>query len=561
MMRRRSALVLATAACASAVACYGPTEVRLEISTDLPCRAVGDGGRAASDPVRTLVRLGGAGDAPIVADTATCSARAAGDAVADVGSIVLVPSGDRAARVTVQVTATADGSDPDLCGRPDTPVAAQLQCIVARRTFAFIKHTSRSLPIRLYALCKGQVCDASQTCNQSGTCESAVVDDDTGCLASEPGCNGGPSPPVAPLVDAGDSGDAAVEDAAVRVPCLAANGTSVITTGPATDRVAANSTRLFWIGGGDIASGAGIPVMAVDTQSPGPPAVLFTLVTTAGDEVTGFAADDRAVWIGTATSAHRYDLQKQTLLAFGVSSIKDIASSTARDAAGVMVTTKAYAVTAALLPGNGKPSGAVYELRDDGSATAVLNVVGTHIAAGNLSVPTLFVFTPATYSGPQTTYSGPKITRGLPGAGQFVTNLADDSVVALSTDDHDVFFATDKAIARLDAAAISPTHMFDVDHGGLVAVDAASVFFEQKGTDSAIFRALKNPLTGGIFTPAPERVATGYGSVAGLTLDAACVYFWSTAAIGGTSTLRVYPKTRTVLPGSVATTIKAPHTP
>ncbi len=557
MMRRRSALVLATAACASAVACYGPTEVRLEISTDLPCRAVGDGGRAASDPVRTLVRLGGAADSPIVADTATCSARAAGDAVADIGSIVLVPSGDRAARVTVQVTATADGSNPDLCGRPDTPVAAQLQCIVARRTFAFIKHTSRLLPIRLYASCKGQVCDASQTCNQSGTCESAVVDDDTGCLASEPGCNGGPSPPVAPLVDAGDSGDAAVAadaaDAAVRVPCLAANGTSVITTGPATDRVAANSTRLFWIGGGDTASGAGIHVMAVDTQSPGPPAVLFTLVTAGGDEVTGFAADDRAVWIGTATSANRYDLQKQTLLAFGgVSGIMDIASSTARDAAGVMVTTKAYAVTASLRPEG--PRGAVYELRDDGSATVVLKVLGTRIAAGNLSVPPLFVFTP-------TTYSGPKITRGLPNAGQFVTSVADDSVVALSTDDHDVFFATNTAIARLDAASILPTHMFNVDKGGLVAVDAASVFFEQKGTDSAIFRAIKNPPTGGIVMPALERVATGYGDVAGLTLDAACVYFWSTPASGGTSTLHVYPKTRTVLQGSVATTIKAPHTP
>ena len=211
------------------------------------------------------------------------------------------------------------------------------------------------------------------------------------------------------------------------------------------------------------------------------------------------------------------------------------------------------AVTA-VPPGNGGTSGAVYELRDDGSARVVHDGPGTRIAAGNLSVPTLFVFTPPTYG-------GPKISRGLPDAIPFVRSVVDDSVVALSTDDHDVFFATKTAIARLDAAAASPTHMFNVDKGGLVAVDAASVFFEQKGTDSAIFRAVKNPLTGGIFMPAPERVATGYGDVAGLTLDAACVYFWSTPAAGGTSTLHVYPKTRTVLPGSVATTIKAPHTP
>jgi hypothetical protein len=555
MMRRRSAFVLATAACASAAACYGPTEVRLEISTDLPCRAAGGG---AADPVHTLVRLGDAVDSPIVADTTTCSARAVGEVVSDIGSIVLVPSGDRAAHVTVQVTATADGSDPDVCGRPGASVAAQAQCIVARRTFAFIKHTSRSLPIRLYASCKGQVCDATQTCNGSGTCESSVVDDDTGCLASEPGCNGA-GRPVAPPVDAGasDGGDAMVvdaSDAAVHVPCTSANGTNVITTGTATDRVAANSTQLFWIGDGITASDTTIPVMVVDTQSPGPPAVLFTLVPTPGSTVTALAADDRAVWIGTETNAYRYDLQTKALLKYAVSGIMDIASSTARDAAGVIVTTKAYAVTVAIVPGNGAPSGAVYELRDDGF-DAVYQRVGTRVAATNRSAPTLFVFTPMLYK-------GPTIARGFPNAAQFEMFAADDSVVALATDDHDLFYATSKAIGRLDATAGSaPTHMFTVDQGGRVAVDPTDVFFEQKGADSAIFRAVKNPLTGGIFTPGPQRVATGYGNVAGLTLDSACVYFWSTPPNGGTSTLSVYPKTRSVLPSPVANAIKAPHTP
>jgi hypothetical protein len=560
MRRRRPVLVLAAAACASAAACYGPTEVRLEISTDLPCRAVADGGGAAAAPVHTVVRLGGAVDSAIVADTRTCSAGVAGDPVADIGSIVLVPSGDRSAHVTVQVTATADGSDPDLCGRPGTPVAAQAQCIVARRTFAFIKHTSRSLPIRLYASCKGQVCDASQTCNQSGTCESAAVNDDTGCLASEPGCNGGAPGPVAPpdvdASDSGDSGDAATvdaSDASPSLPCTAADGTNVITTGAASDRVAANSTRLFWISG-DGSSDTIIPVMAADTKIPGPPALLFNLVPTVGSTITGFAADDRAVWIATQTNAYRYDLGTNALLTFNLSGIKDIASSTARDAAGAMVTTKAYAVTAGALLGD--PSGvggAIYELSANGF-DIVHAGPGTRIAAANLSVPMLFVFTPRANN-------GPAISRGLPNAAQFDKLYVDDSVVALATDDHDVFFSTASTIARVNAGSNQTTTVFDIKGAGLVAVDTTSVFFEAKGAPSSIFRGIKNPLNAGIFTLAPQLVATGYADVAGLAIDDACVYFWGTPT-GGVATLNVYPKTRTVLsPTPAPAAIKAPRTP
>ena len=559
MRRRRTALVLTAAACASAAACYGPTEVRLEISTDLPCRAVVDGGGTPGNPIHTVVRLGGAADSANVADTTTCSASVAGAPVADIGSIVLVPSGDRSAHVTVQVTATADGSDPDLCGRPGTPVAAQAQCIVARRTFAFIRHTSRSLPIRLYASCKGQVCDASQTCNQSGTCESAAVNDDTGCLASEPGCNGAAGP-----VDAGDSSDsgssgdssdaAAMDaaDASPSLPCTAADGTNVITTGVSSDRVAANSTQLFWIGS-DLASDTVIPVMAVDTKSPGSPALLVALVPTPGATVTALAADDRAVWIGTETKAYRYDLGTKMLLTLDVAGIKDIASSTARDAAGVMVMTKAYAVTAgAILAGNGGVSGSIYELRDNGFDIVHMGP-GTRIAAANLSVPTLFLFTP-------TGSNGPTISRGLPNSPWSAKYSVDNSVVSLATDDQDVFYATAAEIGRIDAAGQQST-FFSFKGAGLVAVDAMSVFFEAKGAPSSIFRAVKNPLNAGIFALAPQRVATGYADVAGLAIDDACVYFWGTPT-GGVATLNVFPKTRTVLaPGPVPAPTKAPHTP
>lgn len=537
MMRRRTGVALAAAACfATVVSCYGPTEVRLEITTDLPCGAVAVPGGAASNPVHTLVRLGGGAASPVVADTTSCTARG-GDGLADIGSIVLVPSGDRSAHVTVEVTATADGSDPDACGRSGTLAAQQAQCIVARRTFAFIKHTARSLPIRLYASCKGKVCDATQTCNQSGACESAAVSDDTGCIASEPDCHARSAAPPPPI-DAGEAGDAQsadAADAAPKLPCTAANGTTVITTGSPTDFMAANSTQLMWIGTSAMA-GTGVPVMAVDTQTPGSPHVLFPFVGADEAAVTAFAADDRAVWIGTVTKAYRYDLQTKNLQTFDIANTKAIASSTARDLAGPMLTTKAYAVTAVLDPSTTKATGGTYELRADGSFTAVTSTAATGIAASNRNLPTLFIIA-------SKAFGGPSFSRATPIGFQSETFPVGDPVVGLATDDDTVFLSTGTAIQRIDPGGHAANDVFTVTVPGLVAVDQTHVFYEQKGSDSAIFRGLKSPPNAGIFPPIPERVASGYSDVAGLTIDAACVYFWSTPSIGGPTSLTVLPKT------------------
>ena len=536
----------AVASVAAGVACYGPTEVRLEISTDLPCVANKAAGAGVPGPVHTLVRLGGAVDAPTVADTTACTEQAAADGFRDIGSIVLVPSGDRTARVTVQVSATADGSSPDACGRPETPPQVQAQCIVARRTFAFIKHTSRSLPIRLYAACRGQVCSAAETCNKFGTCESAVVND-MGCTASEGDCQAAP-PATMPDLDASDAADDATPDAAdasmKRLPCSAADGSNVLATGTPTDLVAVNSKTLFYVQAGPTGNGAF--VWAIDTASLGAPMNRFAVPTGPGG-VTAIAADESALWVGTPNTVFRYDLATGVPKPYSVASTRAIATAIVRPTSGTGTpSTTAFVATADIM--GAAPVGSVYRLEPEADTpiTFLVDQPGTQIAVSNGLAATAFVFTPALYG-------GPGLHRAAVGGGAPVAIKAGEPFGGMAIDaTPTLFFAADNKIQRVDSMAAVPGDLYDVTATGLVAVDATSVFFEQKGQDSAIFRGGKG--TGAGLAPAP-RVATGYSDVQGLAVDNACVYFWSTtlAAFG---TLNVYPKTR-VAPGPAAVV----HTP
>jgi len=93
-----------------------------------------------------------------------------GDGV--VGSLVVAPGGESATIVVaagVQVGAIP-APDPGACGEP----ANAKSCIIARRSFSFLEHTSLDLPIELDPLCIGKACDPASTCFK-GTCVSASV--------------------------------------------------------------------------------------------------------------------------------------------------------------------------------------------------------------------------------------------------------------------------------------------------------------------------------------------------------------------------------------------------
>jgi hypothetical protein len=542
MMRRAARLgLVGVASLAAGVACYGPTEVRLDISTDLPCLAVKGAGAAVFGPVHTLVRLGGAVDAPVVADTTACNDQAA-EGFRDIGSIVLVPSGGRTARVTVQVSATADGSSPEACGRPETPPHVQAQCIVARRTFTFIEHTSRGLPIRLYAACRGQVCSATETCNKFGSCESAVVGE-TGCTASDPTCQ---VPVPAPLPDAAsDAGDATVgvdaaDAAPVHVLCTSATGTNELTLGQGSDLLAVNRTRLFFVGAS--ASGSSVAVSSIDTTNPGPPAVLFSEAVGLGS-ATALAADESAVWLATNNGVYRHDLATGVVTGYKLPSSAGLATANVLPAvAGGQPRYSAFAVTATADPATGKPSGAVYRLDPNSSDPVpyLMNLPGTTVAASNAPASAVFVLTPLAYG-------GPGLNGAPPGSTVVQSIKAAEPFGGLASDGATAFFAAGTSVQRVDLPAIGATSLYDVTVPGPVVVDATSVFFVQRGADVAVFRGGRGGNDGPLLPAA--RLATGYSAIQGLAADDACVYFWSSSGLGAFSTLNVYPKTR-VVPGA-----------
>ena len=118
-----------------------------------------------------------------------------------IGTLVIIPEGERGA---VAVVARIEGNGP--CVAP-----LYQGCIVARRSFAFVKHHSLSLPITLEARCKDQPCDSASSCRAAVCASSEVTCADDGSCASdaEPQTleDGGSKPPdnVHP-VDGGNAG-------------------------------------------------------------------------------------------------------------------------------------------------------------------------------------------------------------------------------------------------------------------------------------------------------------------------------------------------------------------
>ena len=138
-------------------ACRSPTEVSLDLSTDVPCAAFS--GAAISVGTQASVET----KAPATTTT-TCSG------AGTIGSLVIVPSGSTDEEITLRV-AGGVGRDPETC----TDDAADFTgCIVSRRAVRFIDHTPLTLEVPLRASCIGVVCPELQTCAR-GACVSDAV--------------------------------------------------------------------------------------------------------------------------------------------------------------------------------------------------------------------------------------------------------------------------------------------------------------------------------------------------------------------------------------------------
>ncbi|HEY2515036.1 MAG TPA: hypothetical protein VGI39_29425 [Polyangiaceae bacterium] len=173
--------------------CRSPAEITFHITTNVDCSKLLDTS-FTSGPLAAL-----SDDRPATSVAHGC------DSPGNIGSVVVVPSGDDSDLVAVKVV-TGVGVQPDQCG-PNTP------CIVARRALRFLPHTPLTVNIDMSAECEGVVCNGDQTC-ENGQCVSALIGDPSACEGA--GCSGsvlGPAEGGAPVADAATNdagGDATV---------------------------------------------------------------------------------------------------------------------------------------------------------------------------------------------------------------------------------------------------------------------------------------------------------------------------------------------------------------
>lgn len=153
---------------AFAPGCREPTEVTVEVWSDVPCAEL----RGTSI---TVARPGAIETAQPRTVATTCDAKSG-----FVGSLVVVPSGARSEDLAVRVVAGI-GAPAESCAPP-----SYAGCIVARRALRFVPHTSLVVPIRLTRDCRDVPCDAQSTCVRAG-CANATIPDPDAC-ASPDGC-------------------------------------------------------------------------------------------------------------------------------------------------------------------------------------------------------------------------------------------------------------------------------------------------------------------------------------------------------------------------------------
>lgn len=530
MKCRKWALAAGVASAVSAVvACYGPTEVRLEISTDRPCTAPRTADEPNPLPVKTAVAIGqSAADVAPITEVSTCD-----DAGGQIGSIVVVPSGAHDARVAVQVTMTTNG-------RPTTDCVLDAKgnppsfCIVARRSFAFIDHTSRTLPIRLYDACRGVGCGAEDTCGRGGGCRPAEVsegDEETVDTCVGPQC-----------ADAGPASDAAPDtsptvDAAPRA-CTGANGDHLVSAavGGVSEQLAANSTRLFWEAP---SPGGGYEVHSV-SKNGGP--IEVHAAAKPLPEVVAMAVDDASLWVASASVVTRYDLSSKQSSSHPLARVSSIAMRTSNG-----TTATYFAVPRS--PSGGP--GTLYVADTPASVPRLLDGAygGEHVA---IAGPYAYVV-----DGAGNTIYRHNLPWPAPGdiLGGVVTPITGSPAYSTATSGTRLFFVElDKSVpdGKLRVVDDPPGSenlvLTTVARPGRIAADGQYAYYLDHGAldtkppgQGAVRRVAT--VAGPILPATAAPVAAGFDDVHGLVVDA-CVYFFASASPSQLAGPRlvVYPK-------------------
>jgi hypothetical protein len=162
-----SALLFALAGCRT------PTQVTLEITTDVDCTVLHKLGTTIT--VGTLDEIECTPPTPL---TFQCDA-------GRIGSLVVVPSGAQNEEFAVKVVTGVASAPPmpvpdaSSCHLPDHP-PDYTGTIVARRALNFIPHTELTLPIVMRQACEGVTCPPDMTCDD-GYCAPALLQHPSVC--------------------------------------------------------------------------------------------------------------------------------------------------------------------------------------------------------------------------------------------------------------------------------------------------------------------------------------------------------------------------------------------
>lgn len=208
MRKVRSAIRGAVAAGAIALvcaSCLDPTEITLEVTTDVRCE----------DTKGTTFTGGPNGETTERASPSTATDRCING---EVGTLVSTPSGDKDTGAAFVVVLGVD--------RPASECTAANNfkgCVVQRRALRYVKHKPITLPIKMWLVCKDVACDAKSTCARNGKCVPAQIDDAESCADS--GCYPEGDKPGVPSAEAG----------AADAPADGADGGPITDGGPMKD--------------------------------------------------------------------------------------------------------------------------------------------------------------------------------------------------------------------------------------------------------------------------------------------------------------------------------------
>lgn len=282
-LRIRSATLAPIALAVTSLACRSPTQITVEMTTDVPCGSQ----QGASLTVGVPEQLE---NKPVTSTAVACD-----PTTGRIGSVVIVPSGSDSDDVGIKVVLGLDRSAA-LC----VPPYGQ-GCVVARRSLRFIPHTTLVVPIHLEQACDGIACDPSTTCVH-GQCLPAAIPDPTVCE----GAGGCPEGTLYP--DAGGPDATLVDGGPVTAACGDMGGLAPGAAWPTTAYCPTRIGRSPLVGPQTSALKWSIPVTGTFAVSIAADGTIYFVDL---DVLTALAPDGGVLW--AASSAPSIALQTPTL--------------------------------------------------------------------------------------------------------------------------------------------------------------------------------------------------------------------------------------------------------